>query len=191
MGTSTRFVHTRLSSDRSIRLLHLLPSVSFDSPIRCRLGEVSLDDDVKFEALSYVWGDPVPGHTVLVDGDETLEVTPSCLEALRYLRWRVRRRVLWVDAICIDQGKDDDGSARERNHQVKLMGDAYSKATCVLAWLGPGGPSTRSLFAKLNFMSLPERVKHEYPINRVSAITKRIDHKARRLKDAMTVQGMF
>lgn len=159
---STQFVHARLSSPRSIRLLTLLPSARFDSPIRCDLQEVSLDDDVKYEALSYVWGDPGPDHTVLVDGDKTLEVTPSCLEALRYLRaakWG-RRRVLWIDAICIDQRHDGDGSTRERNHQVKMMGDVYSRATRVLAWLGPGEPSTARLFRRLKLIRMLKRICH-------------------------------
>jgi hypothetical protein len=39
---------------------------------------------------------------------------------------------LWVDAICINQD-----NMSERGHQVKLMGDIYSCARTVLAWLGP------------------------------------------------------
>jgi Heterokaryon incompatibility protein (HET) len=41
------------------------------------------------------------------------------------------KALLWVDAICISQ---DD--LIERNHQVGLMGQIYSKATLVIAWVG-------------------------------------------------------
>ena len=40
-----------------IRVVRLEPG-SFDSPIRCRLHHVDLDTGPKYEALSYVWGDP-------------------------------------------------------------------------------------------------------------------------------------
>ncbi|KAK6596611.1 ankyrin and HET domain-containing protein [Botrytis cinerea] len=40
-------------------------------------------------------------------------------------------RVLWIDAICINQE-----DIPERNSQVKYMGTIYSKSSIVLAWLG-------------------------------------------------------
>jgi hypothetical protein len=38
---------------------------------------------------------------------------------------------LWIDALCIDQ-KD----TTERNHQVQQMGEIFSKAEFVIAWMG-------------------------------------------------------
>jgi hypothetical protein len=58
-------------------------------------------------------------------------VTKNCELALRYLRKENSNRVLWVDAICINQ-KDK----KERGHQVGMMRNVYSKATEVLVWLG-------------------------------------------------------
>lgn len=40
-------------------------------------------------------------------------------------------RVLWVDAICINQSNPD-----EKNHQVRQMYRIYSSASRVLIWLG-------------------------------------------------------
>lgn len=51
--------------------------------------------------------------------------------ALFYLRHASAARVLWVDAICIDQNQ-----ILERNAQVKQMGRVYSQAESVLVWLG-------------------------------------------------------
>ena len=44
---------------------------------------------------------------------------------------------IWIDAICIDQ-KDD----RDKERQIPLMGDIYSRATTVYIWLGEGSPDT-------------------------------------------------
>lgn len=40
-------------------------------------------------------------------------------------------RILWIDAICINQSDDD-----EKSHQVAMMGDIYGKAATGLLWLG-------------------------------------------------------
>lgn len=147
---SQAFVHKPLSSPRSFRVLELLPSRDFDSTVSCEIREASLDDHVKYEALSYVWGAPTPGFAVSV-GDKTLAVTPNCLEALRHLRPRHRRRALWVDAICIDQRKNDQGT-RDRNHQVPLMGKVYSEARMVLVWFGAPGSTTSRAFRRLKLI---------------------------------------
>ena len=51
--------------------------------------------------------------------------------ALKYFRHAARRRVLWVDAMCINQNDPD-----EKSEQVPIMGEIYSRATKVYAWLG-------------------------------------------------------
>jgi hypothetical protein len=51
--------------------------------------------------------------------------------ALYYLRDKEAERVLWIDALCIDQNSEG-----ERNHQVVLMGQIYASAWRVVAWLG-------------------------------------------------------
>ena len=65
------------------------------------------------------------------EGDDTIAVTRSLYQALPYLRYREKRRVLWIDAICVDQQ-----NLEERGHQVQRMGDVYSLAERVIVWLG-------------------------------------------------------
>ncbi|ROW06932.1 hypothetical protein VMCG_04118 [Cytospora schulzeri] len=149
-GPSQEFIHTPLSSPRSFRVLELLPSRNFDSTVCCEIREASLDDRVSYEALSYVWGVPTPGYSVSVD-TKTLAVTPNCLLALRHLRLRSKQRVLWIDAICIDQ-RQRSQSTPERNHQVKLMGEIYSKAQTVLVWLGASDPTTARSIRRLKLV---------------------------------------
>lgn len=146
------FQHGRLSSPRSLRVLTLYPSPSFTATLQFTLTEASLDSITSqstdgFEALSYVWGSPVGTVPVLCDGQQLL-VTPNCESALRHLRLADHDRVLWVDAICIDQGSSSD-SVNERNTQVALMGEIYQKARRTLCWLGPGNECTRELMVHL------------------------------------------
>lgn len=150
------FKHAPLQSPRSFRVLTLLPSSNFNSVVRCVIRECSLDDHVKYEALSYVWGEPAPGHTILIGG-KALSVTPNCLEAMRYLRprrWRAGR-VIWIDAACIDQ------DSSEKNHQVQLMGEIYSKAANVLAWIGPSDATTARTIRRLKLIGWIDEVYNQ------------------------------
>ncbi|KAK8880097.1 heterokaryon incompatibility protein-domain-containing protein [Apiospora arundinis] len=132
------FRHIPLQSEDSIRVLDLLPSSRRDAPVQCHIRQVGLSQARdNYEALSYVWGDPKGSRPVLCDGRQLL-VTPNCHDAMVRLRRRFRVRTLWIDAICIDQSSAEDGT-RERNHQVKQMGDIYQHASTVLVWLGMEG----------------------------------------------------
>lgn len=130
---SARYQHQPLKGQDSIRLARLRPG-TFKAPIVIELQEVCLENPPSYQAVSYVWGSPVGDVPIRCDGQELL-ITENCVAALRRLRHRVRTCVLWIDAICIDQT-----SIGERNHQVALMGDVYSKASGVIIWLGEKTP---------------------------------------------------
>ncbi|KAF2202117.1 HET-domain-containing protein [Delitschia confertaspora ATCC 74209] len=117
-------------SIQQIRLLVLSPGDP-DAPITCSTDTVSLLDFPSYEALSYVWGSPLDPPSITFNGHERFPVTANLFTALKYLRYRDRKRVLWVDAVCINQ-KDIE----ERNAQVRLMGEIYKGARPVLVWLG-------------------------------------------------------
>jgi hypothetical protein len=51
---------------------------------------------------------------------------------LRYLRYEDKSRVLWIDAIWVDQQ-----NLKERGHQVQRMGDIYKSVDRIIVWLGP------------------------------------------------------
>ncbi|PMD28939.1 HET-domain-containing protein [Hyaloscypha variabilis F] len=124
-----RYQHRPLKDHDSTRILHLQPG-GFADDIHVRLTEIRLSEKPSFEALSYVWGSPTPTDPISCHGEELL-VTSNCIAAMRQLRHKYRTRVLWIDAICIDQN-----SKNERNHQVRLMGEIYSTAKRVIIWLG-------------------------------------------------------
>ncbi|KAH7060980.1 heterokaryon incompatibility protein-domain-containing protein [Paraphoma chrysanthemicola] len=122
-----------LSTHRSIRILILHPSPR-DSALEGFLHEVSIDDNVGYEALSYAWGDvDTTGRTCITCSEKRIPITPNCSTALVHLRREDEPRALWVDAICIDQT-----SIQEKNHQIPLMGDIYRNAMHTLMWLGEG-----------------------------------------------------
>jgi hypothetical protein len=143
MTLASNYSYQPLSQPRFIRLLTLSPSPSPSKPIRCHLRQASLDDASKtYEALSYTWGARNGTVPISCDG-QTLLVTPNCESALRHLRNRLTSRVLWVDAVCIDQG-----SAEEKSTQVPLMGDIYALASQVVVWLGQGVPEDEALLRR-------------------------------------------
>lgn len=112
-----------------IRLLRLLPGEAGE-PVRCTLHVTSLDESPKYEAISYVWGDPADTRCISVNG-HCRDVTVSLEAALRGLRRRSSPRQLWADAVCINQH-----DIEEKNKQVPEMARIYIQASRVLVWLG-------------------------------------------------------
>jgi hypothetical protein len=55
--------------------------------------------------------------------------------------------MLWVDAVCINQG-----DPREKGHQVKQMGNIYKGAEEVLIWLGPSDDNIASLLKHISWV---------------------------------------
>ncbi|KAI1866277.1 uncharacterized protein JN550_007665 [Neoarthrinium moseri] len=114
---------------RQIRLLHLLPGV-WDDQVSCELHVASLDDTPEYQALSYVWGSPETTKLILLHGCE-VPVTTNLHAALRRLRLPTDTRVIWIDALCINQSLLD-----ELSQQVSIMGEIYEGCQEVLMWLG-------------------------------------------------------
>ena len=116
--------------DGEIRLLRLYPAATADEPLRGELSNSRLTPDLQYEAVSYVWGDPVFEHTLYLH-ETAFQITKNLSDALRCFRKPDKERVLWIDAVCINQ-KD----FQEKSKQIPLMGNIYRFAHAVLAWLG-------------------------------------------------------
>jgi len=139
------YQYTALPDTNSIRLIYLEPGAA-DSPLRCQLKTVSLDHLPAYEAISYAWGEPVFTCELCTD-DDRMGITPSLYGALHRVRLESATRVLWADAVCINQENTD-----ERSRQVALMRMIYSNATRVLIWLGPSSdevPTAWKLVSKI------------------------------------------
>ncbi|KAE9370048.1 HET-domain-containing protein [Stipitochalara longipes BDJ] len=112
-----------------IRLIKLLPGQPQD-PIKIELITVQSVRSQPYEALSYVWGSPDANVIIEVNG-KPFEIAANLHDALSCLRQLEDERVLWVDAICINQVHD-----LEKSSQVSMMGDIYRNAADVIIFLG-------------------------------------------------------
>ncbi|KAK3387747.1 heterokaryon incompatibility protein-domain-containing protein [Podospora didyma] len=124
-----------LVTQGEIRLLQLMPPEPKGEPsaindISCTLSHASLDRPPQFEALSYAWGQNAEQQTILVNGRRKA-ITCNLYHALGDFRPDQVPRMLWVDAICIDQ----DNQA-EREEQVAQMRRIYNLASSVSVYLG-------------------------------------------------------
>jgi len=106
--------------------------------IACSLDTVRLTE-ATYTALSYVWGDPTFTKPIVVDG-HVFQATVNLEVALRNLSKDFVGKPLWVDAICINQQ-----DTAEKNQQVPLMGELYSRAAGVVIWLGESDPAMEML----------------------------------------------
>jgi hypothetical protein len=122
------FTYTSLDlSQRSIRLIRVLPHLSPNGHIQCKMYDATVDD--RYTGLSYVWGPPDNGYPVMINGQlhHVRSNLSGFLQCARNDYWRV----LWIDALCIDQE-----NLAEITHQVQQMGLIYSQARNVVSWLG-------------------------------------------------------
>lgn len=127
----SKYIYTPLDpTTQEIRLITLHPNASLTAPVILTLSTASLATKPKYEAISYVWGDPTITAPISIDG-VSVEVTTNLETALRYFRLETEVRILWADAICINQ-RDNS----EKNVQVIMMGDIYRSCSKCLAWLG-------------------------------------------------------
>ena len=124
------FKYEPLPQDGSqIRLVTILPGRELEA-FQCTVKNFILTEDLQYKALSYVWGDPTITSPILLNGHE-FQITTNLEAALRSLRYEDSERLLWIDAICINQR-----SIPERNAEVRRMHFIYQRAQQVIVWLG-------------------------------------------------------
>lgn len=126
--------YSPLLGHRHIRLLRLLPDRNENAPLHSQLFDYPMlelsDGQHMYEALSYVWGSSERSHTLHID-EKSLPITANLYEVLLRLRDKMIERILWIDAVCIDQT-----NIEERGEQIQYMAEIYSKANRVIVWLG-------------------------------------------------------
>ncbi|OLN98031.1 Heterokaryon incompatibility protein 6, OR allele 9 [Colletotrichum chlorophyti] len=139
------FKYTALG-ERDFRILTLLPG-KFDDPLNGELSVGSIDTYIEeaakhegdipesadsYEAVSYVWGsDAKPRHITIPSTGAEIPITESLHLCLKRVRLEDRPRLIWADALCINQSDN-----KEKESQVLLVHDIYASARRVLAYLG-------------------------------------------------------
>jgi len=95
-----------------------------------------------YEALSYTWGDARKSRTIECNGKQ-FGVSQNLFEALMSIRLSDRRRIIWLDAISINQEDDaeksEQVSACTRFVNIMLTNIRYS--TCMRSIEQPPGSS--------------------------------------------------
>jgi hypothetical protein len=137
----------------SIRLVKILPDLSTDGPVECRIYHAKLSpgaadgapyivglllpqvhhlssEPVPYICLSYTWGSPQDQGAISVNG-KMLTVRKNLESFLQVARTQLAYGFFWIDALCIDQA-----NAAERDHQVQRMGTIFAKAKMLVTWLG-------------------------------------------------------
>lgn len=125
----------RLEPDE-IRLICFSSDDKDEGMVHIDLEAYKQDACPEYEAVSYAWGGE--------DGDnrlcepvyvgphwDVLLQTRNCVALLRYLRPLRGLRMIWVDALCINQY-----DVVERGAQVAKMDDIYQRCSKVVVWPG-------------------------------------------------------
>ncbi|KAK4502127.1 hypothetical protein PRZ48_005550 [Zasmidium cellare] len=110
----------------------------YEGALECSMQTFDLEDPdcPHFEALSYEWkANSDMGNKRLIILDESrflgsMEIGYNLWGFLEHIQQPDDEFWVWADAVCINQS-----SLQERGHQVKLMGQIYTRASKVLAWL--------------------------------------------------------
>ncbi|KAK3363992.1 heterokaryon incompatibility protein-domain-containing protein, partial [Lasiosphaeria hispida] len=168
------FCHSPLLKQGNIRLLRLLPHKDTKAPIQCQLFEYPLQEPNRgahlYDALSYVWGSEEDKQPIFIqshdkgDGSSTapstgnnrrLLVTANLHAVLSHIRDRLLERVMWIDAVCINQEDDD-----EKGLQVQSMAKVYAYANRVIVWLGEAASDSGEAFKALRKAAREQHARH-------------------------------
>ena len=125
---------------------------SWNDHISCKLHRTSFPSPALYEAISYRWG----GATTTIQcGDKKdFQITENLDTLIRRLRHAKHSRVIWVDAICINQTNND-----EKSQQVELMFQIYRHAISVIIWLGKEADSSDVVMDEMSKLNSNDMIK--------------------------------
>ncbi|KXH39581.1 hypothetical protein CSIM01_06636 [Colletotrichum simmondsii] len=118
-----------------MRLLELLPASEAEPARLCaEVIDCLREEAPSYQPLSYTWGQQVASCSIwLRDAGyfawRSFPIRPNLESCLKQLR-RKEARILWIDAICINQADNV-----EKGHQVATMDLVYRSQSLVI-WLG-------------------------------------------------------
>lgn len=138
--------------DDQFRLVEIQPG-QFDDTLVCQIFHGCIGNE-KYEAISYTWADgsgeqdqsqDIVVCSSLALGARTVKATRNCENALRRVRSSTDTRIIWIDALCINQS-----NPAERGHQVHKMPQIYANATKVIVYLGEAAGASDQLLNAIN-----------------------------------------
>jgi hypothetical protein len=148
-----------------------------DYPVHLTLETYKNADCPEFETVSYTWGgedgDHVPSQPVFVGPYwDVIFQTKNCWNMLRSIRpWRGVRMV-WVDALCINQN-----NIKERGDQVAKMRQIYEECARVIVYLGPDValPAQGQFPPRRRLEELNQHLRHLHKSSSSNANTGQLD----------------
>jgi hypothetical protein len=156
--------------------------------MHCTFLPVSLDNlKLKYQAVSYFWGDPTPAHLLECAGGAYIPITGTAASILRHIIELQEIGYFWIEALCIDQRNTAEGE-----QHFLLMGKVFATAKDVIAWLGdPSEDSDEAIqFVSILYSAMPKLFNAgksiieesltgsplcEYPSSRWTALTNIIN----------------
>jgi hypothetical protein len=145
------------------RLACLSAVVDKESPVHVTLEVYTDEDHPEYECTSYTWGGEDEDSTLcypIYVGPywDVLLQTKNCHSLLRFMRpWRGIRMV-WIDAICINQN-----SLIERTTQVAKMKFLYAECNRVVVYLGEDLVTCSAQFPKSQSLEFLEVGRSPFP----------------------------
>jgi hypothetical protein len=141
-GVEGRQIRQPLHQD--VQLLRILPSQS-GIELVVELYRFPLRLCPAYIAWSYCWGDETLERSVIC-GRARINTTRSLysiVDAIRLYNMIVKggRPYFWIHQICINEE-----NTREREAQVRIMGNIYQKARACFVYLGEASEDTRTAF---------------------------------------------
>lgn len=122
--------------------------------VSCQLRVHDLNDAPNYDALSYAWGRGEKSESIRVNG-RPVAVTANLENALRNLSRSTDRRMIWADALCINQS-----DTTERNAQVSRMHRIFQSAKRTMAWIGDGNDDGEFALQFLRWYALRKLTLH-------------------------------
>ena len=101
----------------------------------------------QFHQLFWSMGGYKPDGEILLDG-QAVTLGAELRDALTRVRLPDKDRLIWIDALCIDQL-----NIIERNAHVRNMGIIYEKANHVVIWLGENIMAIEDAFFTVNHLN--------------------------------------
>lgn len=137
--------------DGEIRLFEL--DINTTGNIVGRLQTVEISSAPPFYALSYVCGSDAFIEEITIS-NRAVHVGPNLFAAFKELRSyfeekRFVKVAIWIDAICIDQGNEN-----EKAKQIPKMHSVFAGAVEVLVWLGAVDDDVRMVLRVFAWISL-------------------------------------
>lgn len=130
------FIYGSTLDGTEFRIACLSPPENEGDPAHVNLETYSDDSHPEYETVSYVWsgedGNNSPSHPIFIGLHwGVLLQTENCWHMLRSIRPERGQRLVWVDALCINQQ-----NLQERASQVAKMRRIYEHCSRVIAYLG-------------------------------------------------------